>query len=80
MRPRDIAATVVGVLLALLGLLWLLQGAGVLRLCPLLCFVDCACLTGESEFWEVTGALAFILGIMVVGVSVRQAAEPKKPS
>jgi hypothetical protein len=68
----QVAAAIVGVIVALLGLLWFLQGAGILLLCPVLCFVDCECVTGGSQFWEATGAIAFIIGIMVVGASVRR--------
>lgn len=76
MKRKQIAAGVLGIIVALLGLLWFLQGAGILRLCPVLCFVDCACVMGRSPFWEAVGAIAFIVGIIIVGVSLRPLRRP----
>ena len=76
MKRKQLAAALVGVIMALLGLLWLLQGAAIVQLCPVLCFVDCECVTSGSPFWEATGAISFIIGIMIVGVSFRRAPTP----
>ncbi len=76
MKRKQLAAALVGVIVALLGLLWFLQGAGILLLCPVLCFVDCECVTGGSPFWEAVGAIAFIIGIIIVGVSVGRVGRP----
>lgn len=76
MKRKQLTVALVGVITTLLGLLWLLQGAGILRVCPVLCFVDCECITGGSEFWEAAGAIAFIVGIMIVGISVRHVGTP----
>ncbi len=54
-------AAFVGVIVALLGLVWFLQGASVLL---------GSVMTG-SLFWEVAGAIAFLVGIVIVAVSVR---------
>lgn len=72
MKPTQLAGTIIGVIVALLGLLWLLQGAGLLRLCPVFCFADCECVTGGSLFWAVVGAITFIIGAIVAGLSVRR--------
>jgi len=48
--------SVVGVIIALLGLVWFLQGAGVLP----------GSVMSGSQFWETAGALAFIVGIVIV--------------
>ncbi len=45
-----------------MGLLWFLQGAAIIQVCPVLCFADCECLAGGSIVWEAAGALAFIMG------------------
>jgi ubiquinone/menaquinone biosynthesis C-methylase UbiE len=66
MKRRQLAAPLIGVIIALLGLLWFLQGAAIVRMCPVLCFVDCECVLGGSTFWEVVGAIAFIVGIILV--------------
>lgn len=76
MKRKRLAAAVVGVIVALLGLLWFLQGAGILLLCPVLCFVDCECVMSGSPFWEAAGAIAFVIGITILGVSVRRLGTP----
>jgi len=55
-----------GVILACLGLLWFLQGAGVLTLCPVLCFADCECITGGSLPWAVIGAVVCACGMVIL--------------
>ena len=70
MNLKKTAVTGAGVITALLGLMWFLQGAGILLLCPVLCFADCGCITGGSPFWEATGAIAFVMGIVIVGVGI----------
>ena len=72
MKSIRIAGTIIGVIVALLGLLWFLQGAGLLRLCPILCFADCECVTGGSLFWAIAGAITFIVGATVAGLSARR--------
>lgn len=62
----------VGVALAGLGLLWFLQGTGLVRICPVLCFADCECVEGGSLFWTITGAFAVAIGAVLVGVSLRR--------
>jgi uncharacterized membrane-anchored protein YitT (DUF2179 family) len=48
--------SIVGAIIALFGLVWFLQGAGV---------VPSSVMSG-SEFWETAGALTFIVGIVIV--------------
>jgi anaerobic C4-dicarboxylate transporter len=71
-RWKQVVAAVVGVILLLLGLLWFLQGAAIVRLCPLLCFVDCECVMSGSVFWEGVGAIVFIVGVTIMGVIVKR--------
>jgi hypothetical protein len=52
----------VGVALAGLGLLWFLQGTGLVRTRSVLCFADCECVEGGSLFWTVASAVAFAGG------------------
>lgn len=70
-KRKQLMAVLAGVIVALLGFLWFLQGAGIIQVCPVLCFMDCECVTGGSLFWEVAGAIAFIIGIVIIGLSVR---------
>jgi len=75
MELRKIAASLLGVVIALLGLLWLLQGAGLMVICPpLLCFADCECIAGASPAWAAFGAAAFIIGAAIAGISIRKRA------
>jgi len=46
---------VVGVLALALGLLWLLQGLGLIHLRPILCAANCAEIEGRSTPWAVIG-------------------------
>jgi len=62
MKRGQMVAAFVGVIVALLGLVWFLQGAGILP----------GSVMSGSQFWEVAGAIAFIVGIVIVAVSVRR--------
>lgn len=70
MNLKQIAILIAGVILALLGALWFLQGVGILKVCPILCFADCECITGGSPLWEAIGAAAFIMGIAVIWLNL----------
>jgi hypothetical protein len=52
-------------LLIALGALWSLQGAGIVRLKPILCVADCAEVQGASGQWLATG-----LGTIAAGVAL----------
>lgn len=51
-----------GLVAALLGGLWLLQGLGLVHVRPVLCVGDCVALQGPSATWAVVGALVLALG------------------
>jgi hypothetical protein len=53
--------SVVGVVIAVFGLIWLLQGAGIL---------SGSVMTG-SEFWEIVGAITFVLGLGIIPYSLK---------
>jgi hypothetical protein len=59
-------AFAIGLIAALLGGLWLLQGIGLVHLRPILCFADCDPVQGPSMTWAVVGALMLIAGATVV--------------
>ena len=71
MELKRIAVVLAGATAALLGMLWFLQGTGMLRICPILCFADCECVTGGSIFWMAAGAVAFIAGVIAVGKGIK---------
>lgn len=74
MDSKHVVGVVVGVVLVGLGLLWFLQGTGLVRICPVLCFADCECVEGGSRFWMIAGAIAFAAGAVLAGVSLRRGA------
>lgn len=64
-------STILGAIVALLGLLWFVQGLGIVRIGPILCVAECEPLTGRSVQWTVIGALALVLGIGLVWAGQR---------
>jgi uncharacterized protein YqhQ len=71
-RLKHVAITIIGLILASLGLLWFLQGIAILTLCPVLCFADCECITGGSLLWEIAGAITLIIGIAIIYLSLKR--------
>lgn len=67
---RWVTVLVVGVALALLGLLWFLQGAGVVHVRPILCVSDCKPVE-KSVGWLIAGVVACMAGIAIMIASVR---------
>jgi hypothetical protein len=65
---RKTARVVGGMVLILLGLLWILQGADVARTRPILCFGDCQPITGGSPGWLAIGVVTLVVGLRVAGV------------
>lgn len=61
-----IITLILGITAVLIGALWLLQGLGIVKLQPLLCFADCLPVQGLSTAWAAIGALAMAVG--AVGV------------
>ncbi len=51
-----------GLIAALLGGLWLLQGLGIVHIRRILCFADCAPLQAPSATWAAIGALLLLAG------------------
>ncbi|RNL82891.1 hypothetical protein EFW17_18190 [Halostreptopolyspora alba] len=50
-----------------LGLLWVLQGADVVRIQPVLCVAECQPITGGSLVWLTIGVLTLIGGLVLLG-------------
>ncbi|WP_336211623.1 hypothetical protein [Nonomuraea sp. LPB2021202275-12-8] len=72
MKWRRTARIVAGVALILLGLLWVLQGADVVRIQPILCVADCRPITGGSPGWLATGVVTLVIGLGLVSVLRRR--------
>ena len=71
MTLRTIARILFGVALMLLGLLWLLQGADLVHIRPILCVANCTPLEGGSVGWMTAGAMLLVVGLLVVVSGVR---------
>lgn len=63
MNLKKIVLMILGVSLLLLGLLWTLQGTGLLVIPPILCVANCETMTEPTPIWVVMG-----IGMMTVGV------------
>jgi hypothetical protein len=71
MNWRATVSLVVGALLALLGGLWLLQGADAVHIRPILCVSNCKPITGESIGWLVAGIVTMLLGVLALVLATR---------
>ena len=63
--------TTIGVIVALLGMLWLIQGLGIVQIDPILCAGDCEPITGRSVEWTIIGAIASFVGSVIVWAGLR---------
>lgn len=63
---RKIAQIIFAAIAMLLGAFWFLQGVGILNVCPILCFANCACIVGGSLVWGTVGGVVFIIGIIII--------------
>ena len=71
MNWRNITSLVVGVALMLLGSLWLLQGADLVHVRPILCVTNCKPVTGGSVAWLTAGIVTLLIGLLLVAASIR---------
>lgn len=72
MNTKTSVSTILGVIVALLGVLWTVQGLGIVQIGPILCVVDCEPITGRSVQWTIFGLVALIVGIGIVWVGQRR--------
>ena len=65
-------------MLAPLGLLWVLQGADVVRIEPIGCIANCEPITGGSPGWLAVGTVTLIGGLflLLLGIRTWRAAPP----
>ena len=71
MKFSALARILFGVALTLLGLLWLLQGADLVHIRPILCLANCTPLEGGSVGWMTAGTLVLVVGVLVIVSGVR---------
>jgi len=67
-----------GIFLALLGLLWALQGADLIHIKPILCFANCEPLVGGSITWLIVGLVVMASGTSLL-ISSRRTRPPGQP-
>ena len=67
---RFILGLCAGLIATSLGVLWSLQGAGAVRVRPILCVANCKPITGGSADWLSLGVIFMVLGSAVIGASV----------
>ena len=65
-------ALVFGIVLALLGGLWLLQGLGLVHVRPILCFAECVAIQGPSSTWAIIGAVTLVISGLVIFWSLKR--------
>ena len=78
MKFISLAGILVGGFIAFLGLLWFLQGTGILHLRPIMCVANCEEIVSTSPTWAIAGAVAFIIGSVIAVMSVRRFRKPRE--
>jgi hypothetical protein len=68
---RRLVPGLIGVVLAPLGLLWTLQGAGVVQMRPILCVAHCEPVT-RSDAWLLVGAVTCAAGVALAARGARR--------
>jgi hypothetical protein len=63
---------IVGVIALALGLLWLLQGLGLVHLRPILCVANCEEVQGRSITWAIVGFVTAAFGAWDVIYGIRR--------
>jgi hypothetical protein len=71
MKRKQLVLVLAGSFVVFLGLLWLLQGAAIIQICPVLCVANCECINSGSQFWEIAGAITFIIGVTIIVAVLR---------
>ena len=61
---------IIGLILILLGGLWLLQGTGLFVIEPIACVAECETLAGPSLQWALAGAMALAAGAGLIWFSL----------
>jgi hypothetical protein len=72
MNWRALSWIVLGVASTLLGVLWLLQGADLLHIRPILCIANCKPVEGGSIAWMTAGALVLVVGLLAIAAGLRR--------
>lgn len=66
------SVTVVGVVVAALGVLWFLQGSDLVRIDPIACVADCEPIAGHQPGWQLAGAVAVLIGALATSAAIKK--------
>jgi hypothetical protein len=72
MNTKATSLTILGAIVALLGMLWVIQGLGIIQIGPILCVANCEPITGRSVQWTVIGVIALFVGSVIVWAGLRR--------
>ena len=72
MNRRGLTWIFIGGVSTPLGLLWLLQGADLIHVRPILCVANCQPLEGRSIGWMIVGALFLVFGVAAVAAGLQR--------
>ena len=72
MNTKATVLAIFGVIVGLLGILWVVQGLGIVQIGPILCVANCEPITGRSLQWTVIGVIALFAGIVIVRAGLRR--------
>jgi hypothetical protein len=76
---RVLGLFVLGAALVLLGVLWVLQGADLVHVRPVLCVTDCKPVTGGSFGWLLAGVVTGLFGLFALAAARRQVHRTEHP-
>lgn len=71
------AVALLGVLLSLLGGLWLAQGLGVVHIDPIACVGACEPVEAPSRQWQLTGGVTALVGTALTFLAVHRMRKPE---
>ena len=71
MSKTALAATVGGVVVLALGVLWMLQGADLIHVRPVLCVSACKPIRGGSAGWFIVGTVTTLIGAAMIVTGTR---------
>jgi len=63
---KRIALLSLGAVFLLLGLLWFLQGVGIVHMQPVLCFTNCEPIARPQPLWTMIGLITVGVGFLMV--------------
>ncbi|WP_435156731.1 hypothetical protein [Haladaptatus sp. DFWS20] len=72
MNTNATVVTILGAIVALLGMVWLVQGLAIVQIDPILCVADCEPITGRSVQWTVIGVITLFVGIVIAGAGLKR--------